>query len=262
MNTTIRKPDFCCLGIVDTCMLKCKMCDKWHDDLAAAGQEEATLEQYKVFLDQLIEIAGEGFELSIGGGEALMRKDILEVVHYANDRGFKTTIASNGWLIDDAMAEKIIESGLTSIILSLDSLIPEVHDEMRGVPGVQKKVIEAIKRLRKYSKELHIGLCTIIMDKTMDGIIDLTNWSNERKEEINSHLFMAVMQPNNTVEQDEWFQKDHAGIWPKDIGKTVRIVEELIERRKRGDWIGNSVEQLEAFKMYFEHPRRHLTQYW
>jgi MoaA/NifB/PqqE/SkfB family radical SAM enzyme len=254
---TIKKPGFCCLGIVDSCMLKCKMCEKWKEDIYAHGQTEPTTEHYKTFISQLREVVDEGFEIDIGGGEALMRDDVLELVRYMRELGFRTTIASNGFMINDALAKRIVESGLSSIILSIDSLKPEVHDEMRGVKGVQEQVLRAIDTIRKYSRDIHVGLCSIIMDKTLDGVIDLAEWSNARRDRINSHLFMAVMQPNNTVKQDEWFDADAiGGIWPKDIEKARAIVDDLIVRRKRGDWIGNSVEQLEAFKMYFENPTR------
>jgi MoaA/NifB/PqqE/SkfB family radical SAM enzyme len=254
---TIKKPGFCCLGIVDTCMLHCKMCDKWKEDLVARGNTEATTAQYKTFLKNLREIVDDNFEIDIGGGEALMRDDVLELVRYMKDLGFRTTIASNGFIINEAMADRIVASGLSSLILSIDSLKPEVHDAMRGVKGVQKQVMRAIDLVRARSKDIHIGLCSIIMDATLDGVIDLANWSNARRDTINSHLFMAVMQPNNTVSQDEWFESEALGsIWPKDIARARAVVDELIVRRKRGDWIGNSVEQLEAFKMYFENPTR------
>ena len=252
----IRKPGFCCLGIVDSCMLRCKMCEKWKEDIWAGGVSQPTLAQYKTFVSQLREITDEGFEIDFGGGEALMHSDLLELIRYSHDLGFKTTVASNGWLIDETMAKRIVESGLSSIILSLDSLKPEVHDEMRGVKGVHERVMNAIKHLRNFSKDIHIGLCTIIMEKTLDGIIDLAEWSNNYRDYINSILFMAVMQPNNTYKQDEWFEAEHSRIWPIDIAQALGIVDELIRRRKAGHWIGNSVEQLEAFKLYFQHPAK------
>lgn len=252
----IRKPGFCCLGIVDTCMLKCQMCDKWKEDLAATG-DMPTTDDYKKFLTQLREIVDEGFELSIGGGEALMRPDLLEIIRFAADLGYKTTIASNGWLVDDAFAKKIVDSGLTSIIFSVDSLKPEVHDGMRGREGVWDRVMSAMKNIRKHSADIHIGLCSIIMEETIDGILDLADWSDARRDLINSHLFMAVMQPNNTVCQDEWFEHEDLGkIWPKDPTRTLSILDELIRRRREGYWIGNSVQQLEAFKAYFQHPTK------
>jgi len=251
----IRKPGFCCLGIVDTCMLHCKMCEKWKEDIYAAGQTEPTLEQYKIFLDQLHDITDPGFELSIGGGEAFMRADLLDLITYANKLGFKTTVASNGWMLsDEEFARKVVATGISSVILSIDSVNPAIHDEMRGVEGVHARVLKSIDNLRNLSKDIHIGLCSIIMNKTIDGIIELADWSNARRDKINSHLFMAVMQPNNTVKQDEWVGSDLGDIWPQDTAKALAIVDELIRRRKEGYWLGNSVEQLEAFKLYFKNP--------
>ena len=256
----IRNPGFCCLGITDDCMLKCKMCDKWKGDLVAEGAAPTT-DEYKRFLRQLRDIVDDNFEIDIGGGEALMRSDVLELVSYMRDLGFRTTIASNGWMVDDAMAKRIVDSGLSSIIFSIDSLKPEIHDSMRGRKGVHERVMQAIYNVRKYSKDIHVGLCSIIMEKTVDGIIDLTTWSNSHRELFNSHLFMAVMQPNNTVSQGEWFEHEELGqIWPKDTSKLVKVVDELIARRKAGHWIGNSVEQLEAFRSYFQHPTKFVKQ--
>jgi len=254
MKTDIAKPGFCCLGIVDTCMLNCQMCDKWKGDLWTKGKDEPTNEQYKEFLKQLRSIVDEGFEINIGGGEALMRKDLLELVRYMKDLGFRVTIASNGWLIDKEMAKRIVDSGLDSLIISIDSLNPALHDEMRGVEGVHSRAMNALKYVRSYSKDIHLGLCTIIMEKTIDGIIDLANWSRKRPELINSHLFMALMQPNNTEVEQEWMEKEKGNLWPQDIDKVTRVLDELIVRRARGEWIGNSVEQLEAMRSYFKNP--------
>ncbi|MDD4939439.1 MAG: radical SAM protein [Candidatus Omnitrophica bacterium] len=253
-KTKALKPGFCCIGIVDSCMLKCKMCQKWQEDLGTKGFSQPTTEQWKTFIRQLRDLVDEGFEIDFGGGEALMRKDLLELVSYAKGLGFKNAIASNGFLIDEEMAKRIVDSGLDSIVLSLDSLKNEVHDRMRGVEGVAQRVHNAIKYLRKYSKDIHIGICSIIMEQTLDGILDLAEWVNINRDKTNSILFMAPMQPNNTALDADWYKEDFSFFWPKDIGKTSAILDELISRRKQGHWIGDSVVQLEAFKAYFANP--------
>lgn len=248
------KPGFCCIGIVDTCMLKCRMCHKWQEDAGTAGFSQPTTQQWKTFIRQLRDLVDEGFEIDFGGGEALMRKDLLELVSYAKGLGFRNTIASNGYLIDEDMAQRIVDSGLDSIVLSLDSLKNEIHDRMRGVSGVAERVHNAIKYLRKYSKDIHIGICTIIMEQTLDGILDLAEWVNTNRDKTNSILFMASMQPNNTGFDPGWYRDDYDFFWPKDIKKVHRIIDELIRRRQEGHWIGDSVVQLEAFKAYFANP--------
>jgi len=53
----------------------------------------------------------------------LLFKGLLELVKFSIDKGFSANIASNGWLIDEEMAKRIGDSGLTEINLSLDSLM-------------------------------------------------------------------------------------------------------------------------------------------
>jgi len=255
--TKALKPGFCCIGIVDTCMLKCQMCQKWKEDPGTAGISQPTTGQWKTFIRQLRDLVDEGFEIDFGGGEALMRQDVLELVSYAKGLGFRNAIASNGYLINEDMAKRIVDSGLDSIVLSLDSLKPEIHDSMRGLRGVAERVFKAIGYLRKYSKDIHIGICTIIMEQSLDGIIDLAEWVNTNRDKMNSILFMAPMQQNNTPCDIEWFKKtEYNFIWPKNSKKVQEVLDELLRRRKLGHWIGDSVPQLEAFKLYFENPAK------
>ncbi len=251
------KPGFCCIGIVDNCMLRCQMCHKWKDDPGTIGINQPTTGQWKEFIRQLRDLVDEGFEIDFGGGEALMRQDLLELVSYAKGLGFRNAIASNGYLINEDMAKRIVDSGLDSMVLSLDSLNPEVHDSMRGVKGVAERVFNAIEYLRRYSKDIHIGICTIIMEQSLDGIIDLAEWVNTNRDKVNSILFMAPMQKNNTPFDPEWFKKEEYNfIWPRHNKKVQDVLDELIRRRKLGHWIGDSIVQLEAFKLYFENPAR------
>jgi MoaA/NifB/PqqE/SkfB family radical SAM enzyme len=257
VGSEILKPGFCCIGIVDTCMLKCQMCQKWKEDSGTIGITQPTTEQWKTFIRQLRDLVDKDFEIDFGGGEALMRPDLLELVYYAKGLGFRNAIASNGYLINEEMAKKIIDSGLDSIVLSLDSLKPEVHDAMRGKQGVAERVFKAIEYLRKYSKNIHIGICTIIMEQSLDGIIDLAEWVNTNRDKMNSILFMAPMQQNNTPCDLEWFKKEEYNfIWPKNGKKVQDVLDELIRRRKLGHWIGDSIPQLEAFKLYFQNPAK------
>ncbi len=255
------KPGFCCPGITDDCVLRCQMCDKWKKDKNTYGKPKPSLEDWKRAASQLRELVDEGFEIDIGGGEALMVDWLWEFVRHCVHRGFKMTVASNGFLVDKEMAMKINDSGLFSLVISLDSLNEELHDSWRGVKGVYKKVMEAIENLYRYAPHVHVGLCSIIMEQTVDGILDLLNWVNEDKR-LKSAYFMAPMQPNNTYWGRDgfdryWYQTEEFGFyWPKDTGKVLEVVDELILRRKRGELVGNTIPQLEAFKKYFQYPDR------
>jgi sulfatase maturation enzyme AslB (radical SAM superfamily) len=253
------KPGFCCFGITDRCMLKCKMCQKWKEDIYITNASDTpTLEQWKECVVDLSKMVSFPFELDIGGGEALMFPQVLDLVRFSVDRGFNTSIASNGWLIDEELAKKIAASGLKAISLSLDSPKKEVHDFLRGRVGVYDHVMAAIGYLHKHCKGIYINLCCVFYQFNQDNIPELVEWANNNPM-IGSINFMAAMQPNNTSPLDDWWHSELGSIWPQDPQKTVGIIQQVIDMKKKGYKVGNPVSQLMAFQSYYQHPQSSLS---
>lgn len=249
------RPGFCCYGIIDECMMRCKNCFKWKDDPGIVGKPRPSIKDWKRCTAGLRELVDDkNFVINFGGGEALLLDGLLDIVSHADKLGFYTNIASNGWLIDEEMAKRIADSGLTHINLSLDSLKEESYDQMRGRHGTYHRVMNAIEYLNKHNKALKIGICSVIYDKNLDGIIDLVNWVNAN-EKISWISFMAAMQPNNTYPIDnEWYKHEYSYLWPKDTQKVCFIIDEMLRLKKEGYRIGSTVHQLNAFKSYFQYP--------
>lgn len=248
---TIPKPGFCCLGITNKCILKCKMCYKWHDD--EAEEAPPTIEQYKKFISEFRDLVDENFIIHIGGGEALLSKDALALVKFCAEKGFLTNIASNGWLVDEKMAQKIAVSGLYELVLSLDSLNETTHDYLRGVKGVYQGVMNAINHMNRYSKNTKIGIGSVIYDCNLDELSPLLDWANNN-DKINSIFFLVPMQPNNTSIEKDWWKGQYSYLWPKDTDRAKAFVDKLIEKKKSWSKIGNTIPQLEAFKLYLQSP--------
>ncbi len=245
------KPGFCCLGITNKCMLKCRMCRKWHDNIE---EEYPTIEQYKKFISNLREIAGENFVINFGGGETLLFEGLFDLIKFSTAKGFLTNIISNGWLIDEEMAKRIADSGLGGINLSLDSLNENTHDYLRGVKGVYLRVMNAIDHLNKYCKKTKVGVCCVIYDWNLDELVPLIDWviSNEM---LSSILFMVPMQPNSTGVDKQWWKGKYNFLWPKDAGKACSFVDKVLKLKATYTYkIGNTVSQLEAFKLYLRSP--------
>ncbi|MFA5090194.1 MAG: radical SAM protein [Candidatus Omnitrophota bacterium] len=252
------KPGFCCFGITDKCMLRCKMCYKWKDDIYVKNYSQApSLVHWKQCISDLAQMVDFPFELDLGGGEALMFDGILDVIRFSVDKGFNTSIASNGYLIDEEMARKIAGSGLKSISISLDSIKEEVHDHLRGVTGVYRRAMDAIAYLHTYCEGLYINLCCVFYEINQDTILDLVEWAHQDKR-IGSINFMAAMQPNNTFPEDNWWDGDLGFIWPKNPARTIQIIAELIRLKNKGFKIGNPVSQLLAFQSYYRNPKKFL----
>lgn len=129
------------------CNLHCAHCgaikEKYNKELNTA--------QLKNLIDQLAKIKVRFFAAT--GGEPLLRKDLLEVMKYASEKGIKTGFATNGYFIDEEVAKKIKEANISSIQISLDG-IEKTHNEIRGNNQSFQRAINAIKLLQKQKIKL------------------------------------------------------------------------------------------------------------
>lgn len=255
------RPEFSCFGITDACMLNCKMCYKWKEDIFIKEKiNTLTLEDWKKCVSSLREITDDSFQINFGGGEPFFKEGFLDIIGFCKLKRFKTNVATNGYLIDEIMAKKIADSGLDSLIISLDSLDEDTHDYLRGVKGVYRRVNDAIKYLDKFCNGLYKGICCVIYEKNLDDILRLVEWVDKDKR-LNSIYFMAAMQPNNTPSDSQWYKKEEFSfLWPKDSRKVCSVIDELIRLKTNGSKITNQVCQLEAFKAYYQYPERFVKQ--
>ncbi|MGQ9455273.1 MAG: radical SAM protein [Armatimonadota bacterium] len=128
------------------CNLRCKHCYEDAGTLRTAqGRPELTLEQKLNAVDQI----ADSFipTLSFSGGEPLMAPNFWEVARAARERGLYLSLNTNGTLIADDVAARLVDLGFAYVGISLDSPTSEFHDEFRGVPGAWQRTINAIKRL-------------------------------------------------------------------------------------------------------------------
>ncbi len=253
ISTAVAKPGFCCLGITNKCMFKCKMCYKWQDN---SKEEYPTIEQYKNFIANLKRLVDKGFIINFGGGETLLFEGIFDLIKFAVEKDFLTHAISNGWLIDKPMAKRIADSGLNGINLSLDSLNEDTHDYLRGVKGSYHRVMNAIDYLHKYCKNTEVGICCVIYDWNLNELVPLLEWVIENKR-LSSIIFMVPMQPNSTNLDKEWWKGKYGFLWPKDSEQACSFIDKVLEfKRIYNQKMGNTVAQLEAFKLYLRFPER------
>ncbi|RMG56958.1 MAG: radical SAM protein [Deltaproteobacteria bacterium] len=95
--------------------------------------------------------------LVLSGGEPLLRKDVFEIARYGTEKGLRMCLATNGTLVDDEVCEKIKESGIKIVSLSLDGSTPEVHDDFRKQPGAFEGTLRAAGYFKKHGIEFIIN---------------------------------------------------------------------------------------------------------
>lgn len=94
--------------------------------------------------------------LVLSGGEPLFRPDILKIARYAADRELIVALATNGTLIDRALAQDIKRAGIRRVSVSLDGADATTHDLFRGA-GAFNRAIEGLRHLRASGASVQIN---------------------------------------------------------------------------------------------------------
>jgi len=245
-------PKTCLLTVTNSCVLRCKMCHLWRLDTAGS---EISVADCRKFIDSLSRFDTHPLEVHIIGGESLLKEGILDLIRHISDKGSRTVITSCGYTIDETAAKAIVDSGLSMLNLSLDSLDPKVHNFLRGKDDCFQRLMRAMDYLSKFKgNKMKLGINTIISAKNLGDMAELAEWAQQNSN-IDSIYFMAVMRPFGSGLDWDWFKKEgYSDLWPADYSRVEAVLDELITLKDRGFKIENSAGQLRAFKSYFNNP--------
>lgn len=258
----IDMPSFCLLVVNKQCNFRCQMCNMWKQ---VADPKQITIDEMKKFVIDLREFVHEPIFIHLIGGETLLWPHTPEMAKFITDVGFKTSITTNGWLIDKHMAKRLVDSKMSGVFISLDSLDECKHDEIRGVKGAYQHVMDAIDNLYEArgtegpgEDGLSIGVTFTIMNQNMEEVIPFVEWV-EKNPKIDAVFFNAVMQPFDSGEDSkEWTKEErYRKIWPGDTKMIHEILDALKQKRKKEpSKICNPVKQIDVLKEYFVAPYR------
>lgn len=172
-------------NVAAKCNLKCAHC------YINAGErkdiDELSTDGAKLLMHQIAEVSKPLLILS--GGEPLLRQDIFELIRYGAERGLKMAMGSNGMLIDDVVAGKLKDAGITTVSISLDSSMSALHDQFRGVTGSWQRAVEAIKALKRSGVIVQVN--TTVTQQNYSQIGDIFALAEKLGAE-NFHLFFLV----------------------------------------------------------------------
>jgi len=156
------------------CNLKCMHCYSQSQNKKYSG--ELSTEEGEALIDDLARFGSPVILFS--GGEPLLRKDLLNLVHLATDRGMRAVISTNGTLINKKMAKELKRIGLSYVGVSLDGM-EQTNDRFRGVEGAFAAALRGIRNCQE--AEIKVGLrFTINRLNSLDipGIFNLLEQEN------------------------------------------------------------------------------------
>ena len=131
------------LDVTYHCNCRCQMCQRWKDP----RNNELSADEYEALAGVLHEMGSH--QISIAGGEPLLRDDVFDIIASFSGRGMSVNICTNGLLIEK-YHEQICRSGATCVTVSLDGASADSHDVIRGVPGSYRRIEDGIRKLLEH----------------------------------------------------------------------------------------------------------------
>jgi len=151
INKTMKKPKIpsgqiflVMLGF--SCNNNCIMCTT--KPKAELYKDRSTQEIVK----DLVKGIKQGFKkVEFTGGEPTIRKDILKLIKYAREAGYKDVgLSTNGRMLSyNDFAKKIIEAGVRRINFSLHGHEAALHDAVTRTPKTFEQTLQGIKNIQK-----------------------------------------------------------------------------------------------------------------
>ncbi len=168
------------------CNLRCIHCRR----VTVADQltpQDLTTEEAFQLIDQISATGHPVFVLS--GGEPLFRPDIYAIADYAAEAGLPVALATNGTLIDDAVAARIKASGVRRVSISFDGADAATHDMFRGLPGSFEAAIRGFQALRRVGLPVQINTTVANHNKAqLEAMLQLAR----DLDAVGLHLFLLV----------------------------------------------------------------------
>jgi radical SAM protein with 4Fe4S-binding SPASM domain len=136
------------IEVTRRCPLECQHCynNLAMGDLAARNREMSKEEHFRL-IDQLVDVGA--FWLLYSGGEIFARKDFLEIYTYAKEKGFLITLFTNGILINERIADYLLEYPPFAIEITLYGRTRETYEALTQIPGSYDRCLRGINLLRE-----------------------------------------------------------------------------------------------------------------
>ena len=192
------------LSITDVCNFKCGYC------LPNGYQVDKSDNRKFLHLDEVRRLSKALSELGVSkirltGGEPTVRKDFFDIVKAIKENSGikKTVITTNGYHLDK-IANKINESGLDGINISIDSLNKATFKKVTSHDRLDE-ILRGIKILQSLNFK-NIKINAVLLKGINDSEDDFNQWSNFIQENKIDFRYIELMQTGDNL---DYFKKYH-----------------------------------------------------
>jgi len=242
-NYLLKRPTRVYIDLTHKCNYNCVFCNSINNKT-----KEISLNEWEKIILKIKKELGNCF-LYFSGGEPLLYKDFFSLLKFTKENGFYVGMVTNGFFINKVNAYKLINSGIDSITISLESLKEKIQLDLTKKRNTIAKVKEAINNLKKEiknQKKPFININTVITKKNYSELIKIIEFVENQKLNGISFLGLSFNPTDSKVKElmlDKNEQKEFS-----------IIVDKLIELKKKGAKINNTIKELKIFKKYYSSP--------
>ncbi len=213
-------------GLVnERCNVKCRYCEYWR---LKHYVPEMTIDEWKSALTSIKEFVG-NFSINFSGGEPFIKPGFIDLLGWCSSNNISAGVTTNGSALTKRNAAAVVASNPFNVNISVDAPTAEVHDYLRGYPGLFEKLSNGIRYLiaerDRQGKRFPINIKPTVNAKNFRLMPALVNWAMAKG------VSCVQLQP-----MDRWTPETYDELWIEDaeLNEFERVVEQLFEMQRRG----------------------------
>lgn len=263
-------PDRVTIELTNRCNVSCTFCHRQEIDMELG---DMPMDLYKKIIDEMAEHLPIKL-VPFFRGESLLHPNFIECIQYAKDRGIgPLQMASNALILNEEMAEKIIEAGLDFISFSLDTIDETIYRQTRikgnlniSMRNVKNFALKCKEYKKKGKKVPSIQVSSVDMKEYRDRKEEfIAYWKkyadfvrvyyehDERGKFVNSEVHRSLLE----IGERRPCKKVYTDIIIYWNGKIALCNYDWDERKQIGDLYTQSIEEIWSSKEYEDIRKMH-----
>ncbi len=220
------------------CNMKCMYCN-----IQNTSRNDLNIEEWKKAVDIIKKLGAK--EIVILGGEPTLYSNILDLIKYISKESKLTCNLTTNAFDNYELVKQLLENGLNSLGVSIDTL--DLKNSIS--PLKAKNGLQLINYLKSFDIDFKIVNYTVLNNKNVNSITNLIKYMNDKN--ISSYILPFHWGNEGTFDHRKNNEK-FAFITENDIINYILTIDKIIEMKKAGYKIKNSIEFLESSKNHIK----------
>jgi MoaA/NifB/PqqE/SkfB family radical SAM enzyme len=241
------------------CNARCIMCPYGFlegESLRPLVRSAFTDELMPETLTQIAELCGRGTIVSYMAGEPTLSRGLVGWVELATQLGLDFRFTTNGYLMTEELARRLVAAGVFNVGVSLESLDPTINEVIRPFRDGTRKTIRCIDLLlaerRRQGRAMSVNVKTVLTDLNLESFVEIA----ERYGKLNG----VMVTPQVFEVLDGMPAAIRSKLFVKDLDRLRRTMDRIRELKADGYNIHVTEQGLTEFvKRYEDDPRQRAT---